>query len=485
MWKTPFLPKSAGWGMMHCWYANCSLITKSVTMSKDKYNPKRDQAPDLRDGDELAAGVPVRHPNRNTDKWTSRSRDQRDTQEGRTSDESSITEPHSSLQPEELSRIMTKESFAELANHKDHPCISLYLPTHSAGAEVNTLADQNAFKQALNEIRIELKSKSDKDADRLLEPAHALLGDSGFWRGMSKGLALFICNDRFRYMKLPFAPEKQVLVNSSFLITPLIPLMTSKEYFYLLVISKKQVKLFKADAFGMEYIDVPNLPQGGVEEGLGYDKDVATTFRAGGRGGSGGANFHGAGGGNNNDDKVEVATYLEAADDIIWKEVLHNENVPLLLAGVEYLIPIYRSVSDYNHVYEDAITGNHERDDMQALYEMAIEKMVPYFQQRTHKALDLYGNQSATALTTSITDDIIPAAYYGQISHLFVQKGAHIWGTFDETNNQLQTHDTQREGGEDLLDCSVSKTLLNGGDVFVLDKEMMPADSVLAAVLRY
>lgn len=416
-----------------------------------------------KDRDDNIDGMHVRHPNRNTDKGHSRSKNQQDGQDSRKADDLTYTENRSAIKPEEISRRLNKESFAELANHKDNPCISLYIPTHQAGAEANEVADQAAFKHALNEIRSELKSKGHSaNIEKLLEPGDTLLADETFWRNLSKGLAVFICNDRFRYMKLPFEPEREILVNSSFLIGPLTPLMTTKEYFYLFVISKKHAKLFRADSFGMEYVDVPNLPQG-MEEGLGYD----------------------GGGGNNSDDKAELAMYLETVDDIIWKEVLHTENVPLLLAGVEYLIPIYRSVSDYKHVYEDALTGSHERDDTMSLYELAMQKMVPYFEQKTHKARELYGNQSATSLTTSIQDDIIPATHYGQVSHLFVQKGAHIWGTFDEQNNELRINESQQENDDDLLDTAIAKTLLTGGDVYVLDKEMMPAESVLAAVLRY
>jgi hypothetical protein len=454
------------WGIVSVtrWYANCSFISKHYNMAKDKGEK---QAPDLResyspDDYELAAGMPVRHPNRNTDKTHNRSKNQRDEPDSRKPDDLTYTENRSSIMPEELSRTLNKELFAELANHKDNPCITIYLPTHQAGAEVNERVDQVAFKQSLAEVRDSMRSKGHDNAsiEKLLEPGYELMADEKFWRSLTKGLAVFICNDRFRYMKLPFEPGKQTLVNSSFLVSPLIPLMTTKEYFYLLVISKKQAKLFRADSFGMEYVTVPNLPQD-MEEGLGYD------------------------GGTNYDQKAELAIYFETVDDIIWKEILHNEHVPLLLAGVEYLIPIYRSVSDYKHVYEDALTGSHERDDTMALYELAMQKMVPYFEQRTHKALELYGNQSATSLTTSIQDDIIPAAHYGQVSHLFVQKGAHIWGTFDEANNELHIHESEENGDDDLLDTAVAKTLLTGGDVYVLDKEMMPAESVVAAVLRY
>ena len=435
------------------------------------------------DDDEVAPGVPVRHPNRNTEKGYDRFKNQQDAQSNRKADEQAFTEQRSPVTaPQELPRMLNKEIFAELANFRSDASISLYLPTHSAGVEVNEHMDQIAFKHAMQEIAGMLKNKGHDQTsiERLLEPGQALVRDDAFWLGMRQGLAVFIADGYFKYMKLPFVPERKVMLNNAFIVTPLTRLMTEKDFFYILTISKKQVKLFKADAFGIEFIPVKGLPEGIVEVMSPATGDE-TTFRMGGRGGTGGANFHGIGGGNNVDDKTRIATYFEVADDVIWKEVLHNENAPLMLAGVEYLIPIYKSVSDYKHICDEALTGNHERDDMTALYEQAMEKMSGHFLKRMNKAKELYGNQSATALTASIVDDIIPAAHYGQISHLFVQKGARIMGRFDEMNNKLE----RTEDGDDLVDVAVAKTLLSGGEVFLLEKEQMPAESELAAVLRY
>jgi hypothetical protein len=157
----------------------------------------------------------------------------------------------------------------------------------------------------------------------------------------------------------------------------------------------------------------------------------------------------------------------------------------LLLAGVEYEIPLYRKACDYHNVWHEALTGNRERQDKHALYKDAMEIMKPYFEQSKKKALELYMNNSASSKTTSIVEDIVPAAYFSQISHLFVAKGAHIWGTFDEVNNRLNIHNTPDEGGEHLIDNTVEKTLANGGEVYLLEKEEMPADAPMAAILRY
>jgi hypothetical protein len=234
----------------------------------------------------------------------------------------------------------------------------------------------------------------------------------------------------------------------------------------------------------MEHVKVDDLPEGGLDEVKRISEKDASTWRTGSRGGTGGANFHGIGGGIP-DDKTNIGTYFEFVDDILFKQVFNKENAPLVLAGVEYLIPIYRSVCDYHNVWPEFLTGSYEHESTSKLYEHVMGIMQPYFNERTQKALNQYGNRSATELTSSVLSDVISASYYGRVSHLFVLKGTHVWGTFDEMNAKLDLHSSPNDGGDDLVDNAVEKTLLTGGEVFILDKEEMPADSEIAAIFRY
>jgi hypothetical protein len=435
--------------------------------------------------DELAPVVPVRHPNRNTSKGEDNFKGKENHEPTDKTINVLPSEDVTNTVAEELPGILTKEIFIEIANHQSDCCISVFIGTHNAGVEVNEKYDIIQFKNTLQKLEMILKEKNllQTTIDSMLKPGYELLRNDEFWMQQSPGLAVFISEGYFKYIKMRQSPVEETIVESSFYVTPLLPLMVSKEYFYLLVISKKQAKLFRADAFGMEHIPVEGVPNGIAEE-IG-DTDVSTTFRNNGHAGTVGANAHGHGGGNNNDDKIYISNYLESVDDAIWKNVLHNENVPLLLAGVEYLIPIYKSVSDYKNIWEVALTGSHEHDNTTDLYKQAREIMEPYFQQRVNKAIEVYGNQSATQLTSSVVDDILPAAYYGRISHLFVQKGQHIWGTFDEMENLVRISNQETEGSQDLIDNAVEKTLLNSGEVFLLDKEQMPDAAEMAAIFRY
>lgn len=440
------------------------------------------------DDDELESSVPVRHPNRNTSKGEGRYKGE-NKEETNKSNNQAFTEDRAPVVAEQLPGVLTRERFAELANFKADYCISIFLGSHALGVEVNEHFDPINFKNQLQEVAKRLSAKGHDQAyiERLLEPGYELVRNNDFWTDLSPGLAVFIADGFFKYIKMPVVPTEELVIEPTFFVTPLIPIMASSEYFYLLVISKQCAKLFKADAWGMQRVPV-ELPQS-IEEVKRVSGLDATTFRTGESGRRSNHNaqtgaFHGAGGGNP-DGKDNMLVYFEAVDDILWDKVLHNENAPLLLAAVDYEIPIYKSACDYHKVWPVALTGNYERVPTGELYQEAKQVMQPYFEQRVNKTIELYMNNSANGKTSSISADVIPATYYSQVSHLFVCRGEHIWGTFDEMSNELQFQDEPGNTGEDLLDNAVVKTLANGGEVFLLEKEKMPAETQIAAIMRY
>lgn len=433
--------------------------------------------------DQLNGDVQVRHPNRNTHKGGDLSRE-----EGRGDKNQKIAyaDDRTPTEVEEIPGLLTREMFSELAGYNNGCCVSFYMQTSHSGVEVNEQKDLIKFKNFLQELKKTLSQKGidEPGIQKMLEPGYDLLRNEHFWSKPGQGLAIFMSHGFFKYIKLPLEVDEELLIDKTFYITPLVPIVTRRDYFYLLVISKKQAKLFRADEFKMEFVNIPEIPFGVDDVVRIEDKNEEQTFRMGSRPGNGGGSFHGHGTGAA-DEKTQIAVYLEEVDDTIWKNVLKDENVPLLLAGVEYLIPIYKKVTDYNHIWEDALTGSHEHTDTQKLYELAKEKMQPFFRQRVEKAIESYGNQSATQLTSAIAEEVIPATYYGRVAHLFVAKGAHIWGTFNEMENQISMELDQGESDECLIDNAVEKTIMHGGEVYVLEREQMPAKSVIAAIMRY
>ena len=461
------------------------MTTKSSML--DQLLEIEEKYTDHPDTDSVAANVRVRHPNRNVDKGNERKvSENKKSESGKNVTESVSTKEEQVATPNEITPFLSKETLAELANYTSDCCISVYIPTHRSGVEVNEQMDSTAFKNALQQVEIQLKEKGYDQAKfaRILKPGYDLLRNEKFWYALTEGLALYIAEGHFKLIRLLSTPHEKILINTSFYLSPLVPYMLNNEYFYLLVLSKKQAKLFRANNFGMTRIEVPELPNG-VDDVVHFEeKDDQKLFRTGSSGAGQGANYHGIGGGKP-DDKENISMYLEEVDETLWKEILNKENVPLLLAGVEYLLPLFRKVSHYKNIWEDNLTGSWEHTDDAQLYREARSAMDKYFRERLEKAKEAYGNQSATTMTSTVPEEIIPAAFYSRVSHLFVQKNTEIWGTFDEKSNHLFIHNEQQRNDDSLLDKAVLKTFMNGGNVFLLEKGDMPNGAEIAALMRY
>lgn len=440
---------------------------------------------------ELTKNMKTLHPNRSGGKTNTKTAKSKASanriEKSKEEVNKSASENLSPVEMKEIPGRLTKDAFASMADFKSDVCISIYLPTHQSGIAVNERVDAISFKNAIQKTEKELQHKITEPSriQQLLEPCYRLLADEAFWNNLSKGLAVFVADNMFRYVLLPFTPIEKTIINKGFYLSPLAEIVERDEYFYLLMISKKQVQLFRADLFGMTSIAVPDLPEG-IDDVVHFEeKDDQKLFKTGGGAAGRGANFHGMGAGKP-DEKKNISLYLKEVNNTLWTQVLHTETAPLLIAAVDYIVPLYKKVNTYNHLWSEAvIRGGTEHESASVVYDLAMEKMTPYFMQKRTTALKNYADASATMRTTSLPTRIIPAAYYGRIENLFILKGVHIWGKFDEATDTLYMHSHYENDDEDLVDQSVIKTIAHGGSVFLMEKNEMPEESNMAALMRY
>ncbi|MBE9127010.1 MULTISPECIES: hypothetical protein [unclassified Coleofasciculus] len=81
--------------------------------------------------------------------------------------------------------------------------------------------------------------------------------------------------------------------------------------------------------------------------------------------------------------------------------------------------------------------------------------------------------------------EVVQAAYQKRIASLLVAVNHQHWGGFDPQTNTVQLHEQKQAGDEDLLDFAAVHTILNGGTVYAVEPERVPAESSVAAVLPY
>lgn len=442
---------------------------------------------DLRGTDADLSNAHIRHPNRNVDKGEEEAlADQHPEYITYKGQPDTLQQPEETTRAQPFDEIFSREDLLELARHQSPRSISIYLPTHRAGMAVNELQDMIQFKNALQQLQQELQEQGLplKEAESLLMGGFDLAKDEEFWRSQQDGLAVFIAPGFIRYIQLPYVTQRLVYVHDTFYISPLLGLLQGRERFYLLALSKSKATLYEGDGWSMREVPVPEMPRG-IDDVVHFEeKDDQKLFRTGGSGAGQGANYHGIGAGKP-DEKENISMYMDEVDETLWTKRLSTENVPLLLAGVDYLIPIFKQRSRYRHIHDEHLSGNFEKDNAATMFEKARPLMQPYFEQPFNQALEQYYNNRTTGLTSASPEDVIPACFYAKAAIVFVEKDCLMWGTFNEQDNRLTLSEERQNDDACMLNAAVSKALQTGAAVFATEKEYMPDGATIAALMRY
>ncbi len=323
----------------------------------------------------------------------------------------------------------------------------------------------------------------------LLEPAEALLENGLFWQQQSDGLALFLSSAGLLTYRVPLSFDELVVVSDRFHLKPLFQLLTGDGLFFVLAISQNAVRLLECTHYSCDTVDLEGIPTS-MAQALQFDDpekqlQFHTGTRAPGTGGERSALFHGHGAGTD-DAKANLLRYFRSIDQGLQK-LLQDKQAPLVLAGVEYLLPIYREANHYPYLIEEAIKGNPEDLSDKTLHEQAWNLMEPIFRQAQDKALTDYDrlSKSKSDRSSRELEKIVSASLAGRVETLLVAMGIQQWGRFDPQTGTVHLHEEARPGDEDLLDLAAIQTFMNGGTVYVRDANEMPDHSQVAAIFRY
>lgn len=383
--------------------------------------------------------------------------------------------------------ILNRSDIHELIEVTGEWCISLYMPAHPIGWEQqqNTIRLRNLLSRARKDLsEYGLRSPA---IEGLLRPAEELLLDRDFWQHQSDGLAVFMSDNFSRTYRLPAKFEELLVIASNFHIKPLLPLLSSNGKFYILAINLNGIKLFLGTKDTISEVELTGTHTN-VEEALWMDEperhlDMHTASNSTGRGG-GAAIFHGQS--IRDEDKTNILRFFHYFDQEL-SALLKDKSTLMIPAGVDYLLPLYREANTYDNLLQEALIGAPERLPIKELHKRAWQIIEPIFRERQEQAIqqfeELNGQQSD--LVTSDLNKAVKAAKFGQVGTLFVPLGIQKWGWYDPENNKVVQDREPTPENEDLFDFAAIQTILNSGQVYAVQREELPGDGDLAAILRY
>lgn len=385
--------------------------------------------------------------------------------------------------------ILTKADLELLMLKEDQQCVSIYLPTHRTGVE--TQQGPIRLKNLLSEAEMHLSEQGlgPRDVQKILEPASKLLPDSYFWQYQSDGLAIFLSANISNIYRLPLSFEELIMVDNHFYIKPLLPLITGDGQFFILALSQNDIRLLNATRYGVSEVDtgqlVSNLDEVSSSDDHQRSLQSHSSDASGGTTRRSSVTFHGQGGGSDESAKKDLLRYFHLVEDGL-AEFLRGDQVPLVLAGVEYLLPIYKEANTYPNMIDMVIKGNPDLMSTEDLHKSAWEIIRPHFQIPQEKAVAYYqqlsGQKSKRAADT--LEIILPASIQGRVETLFIAAGMQQWGVINPSTNKIEIHDQLQPGDEHLLDLAAVQTYLKGGTVYVMEPEKVPGGTYAAAVLR-
>jgi len=130
--------------------------------------------------------------------------------------------------------VIRQTDLERLALQGAGPCVSLFLPTHRAGPEVQQapIRLKNLLRQAIQDLQTDgVRAPTIK---RLLAPLWRLVDDGLFWQYQSDGLALYSRPGWWRSFRVPLDLPELAVVGDRFHVSPLLRLLTGDGHFLVL-----------------------------------------------------------------------------------------------------------------------------------------------------------------------------------------------------------------------------------------------------------
>jgi len=265
-------------------------------------------------------------------------------------------------------KLPTETEIEDLQSFRKPHSLSIYAPyiAPNSSDNPNRIQIKNLLKEARQLLLTE--NLDQREINEILQPAEDLIETADFRYSFEHSLAMFIQPGFFWSYDLPnelMAPS--ISLGKEFVVRPILNLIEDNESYYLLILSHNGVQLLEGDYYNIEKVKFQKFPttlkrELNIDE---YPKGRQPHTVAPAITGKGSEKFHGQ----YNKTQVDKNMLIEFFRRIDRKlhKILRNSKIPLIIAGVDYLLPLYRRVNTYPHILADEIRGSLEHDPLDSI----------------------------------------------------------------------------------------------------------------------
>lgn len=355
------------------------------------------------------------------------------------------------------------------------PCLSVY---QSANGNVLEWKESlRALEPKITQYGPEARELVKTIADsRVIAPAQEPRG---------KSVAVFRSPEVFRVTWVDEQVRRRAFIGPHFYIRPLLAELTRNKTFYILALSQKNVRLLRCTSRTSEEIPLPAGTATNYDTYMNTAKPDHTKDNRSspGRdsGSSKGVMF---GTSSEREDKDEYLSHFFGQIDRAVNEKLRGKTEPVVLAGVEYELALYRNVNTYPHLAKEDVHGAPNSLKAGEMHARALDAMLRCYEMKTDSALAEYNHRAGGGASNRLKD-VIKAAHDGRVLTLLVSDSLETTGSFDEMTHTVKGREMGTSEDEDLINDAAVQTILHAGQVFVVPNGKMPNGAPLAAIFRY
>ena len=365
--------------------------------------------------------------------------------------------------------IPTRAQIDRLFRSRGVGRVSLYLATDPATTnDAARIELKDLTSDAVHQLR---PAGTDKRLVSAVEEQLAdLADDEEFWRYQARSLALFATADSLTTFRLPNHLAPGVEVSDRFHVKPLLRSVTFPQTAFVLALAQGSVRLLEiVPGLDPATVAVPDLPTDVASAvGKASIKNRAPVRRLQGSEGQ----------------KVRMRQFARQIDHAL-RPVLPGHGVPLILAGAEPLLSIFRALCGYPDLAPYAITGNPEtlRDD--ELDTAARDVLDKVYATQLDDVHTLFDQRTAQGRTATDIADVARLATHGAVDTVFVDIDHTVPGIVDDDTGAVEFADIDDAVAYGVVDEICRRVWLTDGRVLAVRRDDIPGRGDVAAILRY
>jgi hypothetical protein len=183
--------------------------------------------------------------------------------------------------------------------------------------------------------------------------------------------------------------------------------------------------------------------------------------------------------------KVLIRQYAREVDRAL-RPTLAGRTTPLILASVDYLGPIYRSVNSYAHLADEGLTGNVEHLAPREIAEAARAIVRGLNDNAVAELRERFVTWRGIGRASSDLAQISRAVFSGAVQTLLVDIDGEVYGRVNDETGAIEIEPAASASSYDIVDELMGRTILYGGAVVGVRKDDLPdPNAPVAALLRY